>query len=187
MTSSTRRLLPCSLILWVSSLGLAQERAFVQIGSIAGDSTDPAHTGWIDAYALDNKLIGAPPPVSGGSGGRPKFEDYAVLKGFDSTSPVLNQALAFGTNYPSAVIEVCRVGTATQECYLRIELADVQIATLNTSGSVCGAGGGCTPSVTESLTLRYHKIAWIYTPYVGGEAGTPVRRCFNVDTFAGCP
>jgi type VI protein secretion system component Hcp len=100
---------------------------------------------------------------------------------------VLNQALIFATNYPSAVIEICRVGTPTQECFLRIELGDVQIASLNISGSVCGASGSCTPSVTESLTLRFHKIAWIFTPYVGGEAGTPVRRCFNVDTNASCP
>lgn len=187
MTPSKCRLIPLTLSLLVSSLAMAQERAFVQIGSIVGDSTDPAHSGWIDGYALDNKLYGPPPPVGGGSGGRATFEDYAILKAFDSTSPVLNQGLASGTNYPNAVIEVCRVGTPTQECYLRIELTNVQIATLNISGSVCGASGSCTPSVTESLTLRYHKIAWIFTPYVGGEAGTPVRRCFNVDTNASCP
>lgn len=187
MTVSRCRLLLIALLALIGPAALAQERAFVQFSTIISESTDPGHPGWIDAYAIDNKITGPVPPAGGGAGGRATFDVYAFLKGFDATSPVLNLAMINGTHFATVSIEICRVGTPTQECYSRIELSDVLVSALTTSGSVCGASGSCTPSITESLTLNYRKIAWIYTPYSGGTAGTPVRRCFNIDTNASCP
>ena len=176
------RIAPCLLILVAvaSSSAAAADRVFVQVTSIPGDSTDSAHIGWIDAYAIDSKVAlptGSPRAV---------FDDGAFLKGTDSASPLLNRAVATGQLFMSVVVDVCRSGTSGLECYYRVTYESARITGVTTAGSSCVGPGACTPSLTESVTVSYSRIRWKFTPYSGGAPGTPVERCFDVVANATC-
>ena len=176
------RTFSCLLVLaaLAGSSAAAADRVFVQVASIPGDSTDPAHLNWIDAYAIDSKVS---LPISGG---RAAFEDGAFLKGADSASPLLNRAVAVGQMFASVVVDVCRSGTAGLECYYRVTCEIARITGLTTAGSSCVGPGACTPALTESVTVSYSKIRWRFTPYSGGAPGTPVERCFDIVANATC-
>ncbi len=176
------RTFPCLLVLVVlaGAPAAAADQVFVQVASIPGNSTDPAHLSWIDAYAVDSKVV----LPSGGA--RATFEDGAFLKGADSASPLLNRAVATGQLFSSVVVDVCRSGTSGLECYYRITYENARISGVTTAGSSCVGPGACTPALTESVTVGYTKIRWRFTPYSGGTPGTPVERCFDVVANATC-
>ena len=52
----------------------AQDKTFVSIAAIPGDSTDTLHAGWMDAYALDASATS----TSGTGGGVTTFADVAL-------------------------------------------------------------------------------------------------------------
>ena len=151
--------------------------------TIPGESTDAAHAGWIDAYGLDGGAVN----VSGGGGGGSgvtNFDDIAILKGTDKATPLLFDQIARGLITPLVTIEVCR--TAPAQCYYKVELTNAQVANIDLSGSSCVGAGACTPVQTESVSFRYTRIRWTYTPWVGGSPGTPVSRCFDVLSRPSC-
>jgi type VI secretion system secreted protein Hcp len=155
----------------------ADEKTFVSIANLPGESTDSAHPNWIDAYALD---AGITTPGSVAS-----FSDVSVLKGTDRSTPGLNDALARGVILPLVVIEVCRTG-APQQCYYRVELTNARVSATQLSGSSCVGSGACTPAQTESVSFKYTKIKWIYTPWTGGTMGTQVIKCFDLAANQAC-
>ena len=176
------RKLPCLLVLAALTAASAAfaDQVFVQIPSIPGNSTDPGHPAWIDAYAVDSKVAF---PTGGG---RASFDDGAFLKGADVASPLLNRAVATGQIFSKVEVDVCRSGTAGLECYYRITYENAKLTGVTTAGSSCVGPGACTPVLTESVTLSYSKIRWKFTPYSGGTPGTPVERCFDIVSNASC-
>src|SRR5262245_1747776 len=104
--------LACSVWLVASTFAAkAEDKAFVLIPGIPGDSTDSAHAGWIDAYGLDwNAVSTTSGPVV------TTFNPVSFLKGTDKASPLLMIALAQSTFFSAVTIDVCRQ-TAPQQCY----------------------------------------------------------------------
>jgi type VI secretion system Hcp family effector len=161
----------------------AEDKTYVQFPTIPGESTDPAHSGWVDAYALE---LGAVRPFTAGGGtGAPEFKDVSVLKGTDKASPLLNLALALNTNLNLVTVDVCRT-TTPQQCYFKVELTNTAVSEISLSGSSCVGTGACTPTMTESLSLHYSRIKWTFTPFTGGTPGTPVVRCYDLATGSSC-
>lgn len=161
----------------------AQERTFLLIPTLPGESTDAAHAAWIDAYALD---AGASSSVGGGGGGTgvTTFNDVSVLKGTDKSTPGLHDLIARGLVIPLVTIEVCR--TSPAQCYYKVELTNAAVSNIDLSGSSCVGTGACTPAQTESVGFRYAKIRWTYTPWTGGTPGTPVTKCWDLAAHAAC-
>lgn len=167
------------VLMGASIPALAQDRTYVLVSSIGGESTDPSHLNWIDAYALDTQVL-----KTGGSA--TQFPDIAFLKGTDRATPLLHDAVSKGTNFPTANIEVCRPAATGQQCYYRINLSTVIVTAVDLAGSSCVGPGACTPTMTESIKLDYTRIEWIYTPYTGGVPGTPVKRCWDIPSNTAC-
>ena len=158
----------------------AEDKTFVSITGIAGESTDPNHTNWIDTYALDS---GITVPAAGAV---PSFHDVAFLKGTDKATAILHFDAARQRNLGTVILEVCRAGTNPQQCYYRVELSNATVSSLQVSGSSCVGSGGPTSPQTESVSLKYTQIKWTYTPWTGGTAGTQVVNCWNVATRQRC-
>ena len=156
----------------------AEDKTFVNISGAPGESTDGAHPNWIDAYALDYS-------VDSPSGAAPNFKDVSFLKGTDKSTPILNNAAGLGTNLGLVTIDVCR-NTSPQQCYLKVELSNAFLENISLSGSSCVGTGACTPSQTESISLRYTRIKLYYTPWTGGSPGTQVIRCYDLTTRTAC-
>jgi type VI secretion system secreted protein Hcp len=160
----------------------AEDKKYVPIPGIPGDSTDSAHGTWIDAYGLDwNVTV----PVGGGGAGAPVFNPVSFLKGTDKSSPLLMNATAQGTTLNPVVLEVCRQ-TAPQQCYFKAELSNARSTRLDLSGSSCVGTGACTPTQTESVSFIYTRIKLTYTPWTGGTPGTPVVRCWDLVSNTSC-
>jgi type VI secretion system secreted protein Hcp len=170
-----------SLLLALGGQASAADKTFLSIPSLAGESTDAAHAGWIDGYALDGGATNA----SSGGAGVTNFSDISVLKGTDRSTPGIFDLIARGANISLVTIEVCR-NTAPQQCYYKVELTNASVSNVDLSGSSCVGAGACTPSQTESVSFRYTKIKWTYTPWTGGSAGTPVTKCWDLAAHAGC-
>jgi len=102
--------------------------------------------------------------------GKSDFSDLTISKYMDSTTPILNQHTAGGTNFKSALLTVYMndKDTGAPIEYYSIDMEDIVI----TSVSV-GAGG--SDRAVETLTLHFNKIKWTYTPQKkdspGGGAG----------------
>jgi type VI secretion system Hcp family effector len=162
----------------------AEDKTYVNIVSTPGESTDGAHGGWIDAYALELEAVRV--FASGGGGtGAPDFKDVSILKGTDKASPLLNLALALNTNLGLVTIDVCRT-TAPQQCYFKVELTNSMLSGVSLSGSSCVGTGACTPTMTESVSFHYTRIRWTYIPFTGGTPGTPVVRCYDLASGQSC-
>jgi type VI secretion system secreted protein Hcp len=147
----------CGLLACVASLAPAQDSTFVLIPSLAGESQDPDHLGWIDAYGLSAES------VAGATAGDPDHRDIHVLKGTDVATPLLFLRLSQGTNLGLVRIEVCREGTGGQECYYKLDLENAVITDIALSGSACiDPTTSCTPAQTESVSFDYSKITWRY-------------------------
>lgn len=165
----------------LSSLPAAgQDAIFVDLTAVApGESGDPSHDGWINAFALDHSL--ALP-----SGTAATFSEIAFLKATDLSTPKLHDLTASGASVPGFVtIDVCRQFPA-QECFYQLRLDTVKVASVALTSSACLDPATCPSRQTESVTLSFRKITWRYTPYENGVPGGAVEYCWDLQTNAPC-
>jgi type VI secretion system Hcp family effector len=142
-----------------ASGALAQDSTFLLIPGIVGESQDPDHVDWIEAYGLSAASAGTSPS-------NPDHGDVFVLKGTDSATPLLFLRLSQGTNLGTVKIEVCREGTGGPECYYKLDLENAIVKDIALSGSACiDPTTSCTPSQTESVSFTYSKITWRYVGF----------------------
>ena len=148
------------LIAGYGGAAFAQDTTYVLIPGIPGESTDPAHQSWIQAYGLNTASLSS-------GGGTPTHDDVYVLKGTDSSTPVLHQRLSGATNLGTVLIEVCRnPAGGGQECYYKLNLENALVTGVSLSGSSCiDPSTSCTPSQTESVGFSYTRITWRYVSF----------------------
>ncbi|MGV6809155.1 MAG: Hcp family type VI secretion system effector [bacterium] len=148
---------------------------FVKIDGIDGESTDDAHTDWIEILSYSH---GVSQPVSGASrtggrtGGRAEFQDFTITKTLDKASPDLNMYCCNGKHIPLIEIELC-LATEDKHTFMKYEFEDVIISSVS-------AGGTADSSEVrplETVTFCYGKVKWEYTPidHTGAAAASTDR------------
>ena len=158
---------------------MAADSIYVNIPSIRGDSTDPAHPNWIDAFALTHETL-HPAPSNGGGAGNPQFSDVSFLKNTDGSTIGLHLAVTRGNNLAEVMIDVCRDTGGQEECYYRLTLDQVLVTSHQLSGTTCADPGTCGGSQTESVSFAFGTICWIFTPYLNGQPQGELEECWNV-------
>jgi type VI secretion system secreted protein Hcp len=88
--------------------------------------------------------------------GRPLFQDFAITKPMDRSTPLLNQKCCEGANLGEVQLTVGRNDGGTVIPFIVYTLSDVVIS------MVSGAGGGGDKPV-ENLALNYTAIQWVFT------------------------
>lgn len=139
---------------------------FCKMDGIAGESTDDEHTGEIELLSWNlgatQASMSAGSGVGGSTGGRVDLTEFTISKTYDSSSPTIFKYCCTGKHIASVLITL-RGANEKKETYLTYTLTDVVV------GSVSwGHGGDVRPS--ETVSLRYAKVAVVYTPY--DNAGT---------------
>lgn len=136
--------------------------AFIKIDSIPGESTDSAHTDWIEVLSFDS---GVSQPSGGGastggarSGQRCDHRDFSLTKYLDKATPKLALHCCDGTHIPNIEFQLCRA-TGEKQLYMKVVMTDVLVS----SASVGGSSSSDHPLPTESISLNYGKIEWTYT------------------------
>ncbi len=168
------RALGAALVLLLSS-GL-KTVPYLQLPGITGESKDDAHKGWIELESVSMGVHagGGGGAASGGRGTQQATHEIHVVKATDKSSPYLMQAVANGRHFPTAEIDM---GT------VRYVMKDVIISSLQHSGSA-SAGSG---QPTESLTLDYQSIQYVYAQQQPETKGTPIAATVPRTTMTPAP
>ena len=143
---------------------------YVKIDPIKGESTDDAHTEWLE---IDIWNISVDQPISGvsGTGGRSaaraNFSSFTISKMVDKSTLDLNMFCASGRHIAKLELEQCQE-TGEKVCLFKIELENLMVQSVSLSG-----GGSERPM--EAVAFTFDKISWTYTPVNDhGTAGTTV-------------
>jgi type VI secretion system secreted protein Hcp len=121
--------------------------------TIAGESLDKAHSGWIEASSFSFGASNTP-SLSGGliSGTKGVATALIISKSLDKASPSLFLGCAQGTIYPTVTMELQQSSAGTTPVvYYRITLNNVLVSKLDTSGVA-----DARPS--EEVSFSYQKI-----------------------------
>jgi len=134
--------------------------AFLYIAGIEGESTDAAHTGWIEVLSYSH---GISQPAGGRwSGGgqaaeRCNHQDFSVVKVVDKASTKLALYCCNGRHIPEVKLELCRA-TGSKQPYMRYKMEDVIVSGYRPGGSA--QGGETLP--LEEVSFNYAKITMTY-------------------------
>jgi type VI secretion system secreted protein Hcp len=131
---------------------------FLKIEGIDGESSDDAHSDWIEVLSYSHGVSQQASATASSSGGgtvqRADFQDLSIVKELDKASPKLSLKCAAGEHIPTIKLELCRSG-GDKLIYMEYELSEVIVSSISVGG-----GGGGVP--TESVTFNYSKIKWNY-------------------------
>lgn len=135
---------------------------FLKIEGIDSESTNAAHSGWIEVTEFEHSLA-QPVTASFSSGGAMNAEraTHGVLeikKTFDKASPKLLAACCKGDNFPKATLHLCRNTAGNEEMYYEIVLTGVVVSEV-VSGVVVDEKERLRG---ERVALNYTKIEWKY-------------------------
>jgi type VI secretion system secreted protein Hcp len=146
--------------------------AYLQIEGIKGESMDDKHKEWIECVDVDFGVDQPRSPVVSTSGGhtsaRAEFDDVAVTKLTDLSTPLLLQHCAMGKTIPKAKFEFFRAdGNGERVKYFEMVLENVLIGSMK-------PGLNPTGGMQEHLQLKFAKVTWKYTQQkiTGGAGGS---------------
>jgi type VI secretion system secreted protein Hcp len=99
------------------------------------------------------------------------------MKHVDKASPGLFLNCCIGKSFPTATLTVRKAGGDAPVEYLKYDLTEVFISSVQTSGS---DGGGIA---TESASFNFSKMQVTYTPQAAdGSADASIDKWYNVKT-----
>jgi len=160
----------------------ARRIAYVDVNNLAipGESTDSAHTNWIEVFAVyySAKLPSSATlaSVGGRTGSRAEFSGLTIVKELDKASPLLSLNCANGEYLGDVVIEF--TAGAAKTVYHRITLKDAKVVSLVPVMSHRSSGEYIH---LEEISFEYSEIYWEYTPYNdSGPTGPPVTAGWSV-------
>lgn len=152
-------------------------------GMIQGESVDKAHPGWIEiaSFQMGTSRAAQAGTGSGSAAGRVSLSEIVITKKVDKSSANLQLALASGTHFKDAIVELAKPsGDRRTTVYYRVTMNDAYI-----SADHVGTGSGGSGVPQESVTLNFSKIVIEYAPQKpdGSAAGySPVQEGYDVKT-----
>ncbi len=137
---------------------MAQQDIFLKLPGIDGESKDPDHSSEVQlsSFALSGSfhLTSA---GTHGSTGKVSFADMSCVKTVDKAHPNLFKAMWTRQLIPKATLVVRKAGKKQME-YLKYELEDVYVSSVNVGGAA--ATEGVVP--VESFSLSFAKLTVEY-------------------------
>lgn len=150
----------------------------LEIDSIKGESSVTDHKG---AIQLDSFSWGVSQTGSGGGGGggsgKVSLQDFHFSSATGSASPLLLSSTATGKHIAKAVLTVRKSGEQPVD-YIKIQLEDLLVSSYQAQGM-----NNQVP--TDSVSLNFTKIAWVYQPAsADGQAPAPIKTEWDVPRSA---
>jgi len=134
-----------------------QAAAYMKLGDIKGEATEPSHAEWITLDSVQLK-IALEPESSGSTRLVPRPTPVTCAKELDKASPKIMEALVTGQSIPRVDIHLTRDTAAGEVVYYKYELTNVLISSYSTGGSASG-----DPLPTEQISLNFEQIKLIYS------------------------
>lgn len=133
---------------------------YLKLDGVPGECIDSKHKEWIQLLSFSHAMNQAGSMFSGGgqsTSGRVDVADVSVMKRVDKATPKLSWHLATGTHIKSGIVEFCQ-SSKDKHVFMKYSFEDIVVSSLSPSVS----HGGDFP--VESLSYRFSKIEWEYTP-----------------------
>jgi type VI secretion system secreted protein Hcp len=144
---------------------------FLKLDGVDGESKDKDHKGWIDIYSFSVGVSNAGAGhFGGGSGaGKASISDISISKQVDKSSATLYKFCYQGKHINKGTVVFRKAAGETPLEYLKYEMNEVFITSVQTSDS---AGGGIA---NESISLNFSKIKKTYKMQsdTGGDEASP--------------
>jgi len=134
--------------------------AFMKMGDLEGESSDPKHSKWILIESLSNAVHRSIPEGAKDqqrARGQTTAGDVVVVRQMDKSSVKLQEACATGKYFPEVEIHLCVQSDKNQEPYLKYKLENVIVSSYSFHGSASGS-----PLPSEEVTINYTKATWTY-------------------------
>ncbi len=130
---------------------------FLKLDGIKGESKQTGHKDEIDIYSWSWGLTQSGSWSMGGGGGSGKVNvsDLSVSKKLDSSTAKITATACKGDHIATGVL-TCRKAGGTQLEYLKIELTDIIVTGIQTSGA------GMGDEVMETLSLNFGQFKCTY-------------------------
>jgi type VI secretion system secreted protein Hcp len=150
---------------------------FIKIDDIKGEAQDAKHKESIDvlSWSWGMSQSGSMHVGGGGGTGKVAVQDLAFTKYVDAATSPLIQAACNAKHYKKAVLTVRKGGENPLE-YIKIELSDLLVASLQTGGA------GSEDRLTENVTLNFAKFKFEYQPQdaKGGKLGGAIEAGWDI-------
>lgn len=155
----------------------AQQKMYIKIDGIDGESPDLAHKNWIDAYAYSGGLTQSGSTHTGGGGGAGKanFQDYTFTICLDKSVNAMKVALAKGTHIPSVTVEFVKDYNGYSFTYSKIKMETVLISSI-----IEGASTDIN-KININVSFNYAKLFCTYRIFNPGDPGNPKEVTFGWD------
>jgi len=152
---------------------------FLKIEGIDGESTDEAHSNWIEIESwnvnFSQNVSGKAKSTGGGrTAERVDISDLVITKVMDKSTPEIKFACATGKHIPTVQIEICRA-SEKKEKYYEIKMTDVLISNVSSAHST-----GSIPM--ETVSFNPGSIEWTYTEmsHGPGKPGGPIKHNWDM-------
>ena len=131
---------------------------FFRIGEIKGESHDSRHKDEIEVVSWAWGLTNPANASSGGGAatGRASFQDITFTHLIDRASPSLMLACASAEHFRDARLTVRQPGTTTPEEFLLLNLHDVVVTSVQSSGAEVAGG------LVEHVSLGFGRVDFEY-------------------------
>lgn len=145
------------------------ENYFAKYDGIDGESQDANHDKWIDVLAID---WGSNKPGGGATGatrrrGAVVVEDMVLTMEYEKSTVKLLESLNMGEVIPKLEIEQTATYGGSRATYLKYELKNVQITSVNING-IAAEG---PPTVTIANNFEEYKVTYTEYDSEGNKAG----------------
>lgn len=134
---------------------------YLQIDGLKGESLDGEHKDWIEilsfSHGISQPASATANSAGGGTVGRTQHQDFTITKYVDLASPKLYELCSSGKHIKKVVIDLMRSSGDSRVKYMSIEMDEVVIS------NVASSGHSSTDLPTESVSFNYSKILWTYT------------------------
>jgi type VI secretion system secreted protein Hcp len=134
---------------------------YLKIDGVPGECTEDKHADWIEVLSFDHGITqptsATASSAGGGTTGQSEHKDFSFVKYIDKASPKLYELCSTGKHIKDATLELWRAG-GDKVKYLEVVMEEVVI-----SGVHPGASKTSDGFPTESVSLNYGTIKWVYT------------------------
>ncbi len=155
----------------VPAPAMAATDIFLKLDNVVGESLADGHKNEIELLSYSTGFsagaIAQGSPGAGRVSARPSCSAFSAMKLLDRSSPPLLTAVMTGQHFQKAEIQLVRTGEGSGAPFLKYELQDVMVSSLQE--------GGSSETPTESISLNFGRLTVYYKPQnAGGSLGDAV-------------
>ena len=154
---------------------------FLQIPKVNGESADNTFKNAMEIISWSWGLTqsGTTHTGAGSGAGKVNVQDLSFTKYVDTASPVLMQSCMNGSPFPTATLTMRKAGS-NPLVYLVITMSNVIVS------SHSHATSSSDDRQTETITLNFGKVSYVYTPQkADGTGGAGITTTWNIP--GNCP